>query len=340
MDNDISALTNKIAALEKENQKLNNQVALLKSELEHKTTILAQTNQELTESQSQYKQLLAKMVELSQKPTTIPQSDIDPQEVQSLQMQLREQQLAISALQDNLLHSKKKNYDLKSSRTFTADSNAYDQIYSLKKQTKKFKQELQLLEEDNQTLASEIHHWVSFSSRLYDILSDSLEKYPDFPIKDYQAQRRIIISLTKSLIKQNSLDIGQKVLLNELKEESQNSASMICDLQNRCAKIYKLIGNCKSSAGCFSKSTYQKVSGEITKLEEIMNSSELNPKKKTIHKKMDLDASSENNNDFFSQFGSKVQKLTNITKTLKNDYVELKKLQKAGYSDLYYSDNL
>jgi chromosome segregation ATPase len=59
----------KISELEKVNQALQNQIELFTNELSHKTFVLAQTNAELSDLQTQYKQVLQKLVELRQWPT-------------------------------------------------------------------------------------------------------------------------------------------------------------------------------------------------------------------------------------------------------------------------------
>jgi chromosome segregation ATPase len=59
----------KTSELEKANQALQNQTELVKKEFSHKTSILEQKNTELSDLQTQYKQVLQKLVQLSQRPT-------------------------------------------------------------------------------------------------------------------------------------------------------------------------------------------------------------------------------------------------------------------------------
>jgi uncharacterized protein YaaN involved in tellurite resistance len=89
----------RISELEKANQTLQNQIELVNNKLSHRTSILAQTNAELSDLQTQYKEVLQKLVELSQRPTA---SDFSATEERLYRSQLKEQSICISALQGRL----------------------------------------------------------------------------------------------------------------------------------------------------------------------------------------------------------------------------------------------
>jgi hypothetical protein len=96
----------RISELEKSNQTLQHQLELANNELSHKNAILSQTNSELTEMQSQYKQVLQKLAELNQRP---PPNELTSREEALFRSQLREQSLCISALQNRVWQSEHQN---------------------------------------------------------------------------------------------------------------------------------------------------------------------------------------------------------------------------------------
>lgn len=317
---DHSNANQRIFELEKENQDLKNQITLLQSELKHKTSILNQTNSELEESQTQYKQLLSKMVEMNQNLSS--SDDYDSGEVKALRLEIREQQKVISILENQLSHAEKKNFDIKSSMKFTANYKTFEEMRSLEKKNRKLQKINNEIAQDNQSLAAELHQWSNFSARIYYLLSDSLHHFPDFPINDQSAQRRIIISLEKELIKISSSYVERHISDQKLLNQSQKACTMITDLQNRCSRLSHLIGHRSTHIKDTDETMYKRVKGEILKPENIV--------KKNYSNDNQLIRDCENEIDFFSHFGNKVERLSKVTKQLKNDYYELKRLQEES----------
>jgi Asp-tRNA(Asn)/Glu-tRNA(Gln) amidotransferase C subunit len=95
----LSQTQTRIAELEKLNQKLQHDLDLAQSELQHKSAILAQTNTELAEMQTQYKEVLQKLTEVSEHP---PSKDLPSEQESLFRSQLREQSVCISTLQNRL----------------------------------------------------------------------------------------------------------------------------------------------------------------------------------------------------------------------------------------------
>jgi chromosome segregation ATPase len=96
----------RIGELEKANQSLQHQLELVNNELQHKNAILTQTNSELTEMQAQYKQVLQKLAEMSQRPSA---QELTSQEESLLRSQLREQSVCIGALQNRVWQAEHQN---------------------------------------------------------------------------------------------------------------------------------------------------------------------------------------------------------------------------------------
>jgi len=92
-------LRRSVAELEQKNQSLRSELELAHNELAHKSAILVQTSTELADLQTQYKQVLQKLVEVSQRPET---GTLEPAEERFYRTQLREQSACIAALEDRV----------------------------------------------------------------------------------------------------------------------------------------------------------------------------------------------------------------------------------------------
>ena len=89
-------LKDRVEELEKANQALQNQLELANNELAHKTAILTQTSNELSDLQKQYKQVLQKLVEMTQRLG----DDLTSESERLYREQLKEQSICIATLQD------------------------------------------------------------------------------------------------------------------------------------------------------------------------------------------------------------------------------------------------
>ena len=207
---DLSEMRSKISDLEKENLTLHSQIELSNNELSNKTTVLNQTNSELTELQKQYRESLDKIVELSKKTSN---RNLSPEEERIYRLQLAEQASCISTLQDRLWESENQRRQAIIYGSFSSSSGSFDRMQSAtnnkyysnheidctsnyrrpsfcdpipnidKAEKKIISLHHKLLEmsKQNDYFISELKGWSKFVIQIFNIATEALNEYPAFP---------------------------------------------------------------------------------------------------------------------------------------------------------------
>lgn len=237
---------------EKINQELQNKIELLTNELEHKTTILNKTTAELAESQKQYKQVLAKMVDLSQKPA---QKALSSLEEKIYRDQLTEQAMCINTLQNRLWRSEKlglqrASYPPSTSRShYCANSNKFSK-----------------LQEENERLKRENKHWENFCTHVYDCVTSHTQSTiinPDTDDTEYK--RHLTLGLLHKACSNKESVYKSDADYERLKQKYESANAFIHEMQLHCMKLHKMI---RSSEG--TRKT-ERIKGELTRIEEYVH---------------------------------------------------------------------
>lgn len=259
---EVANLRTKIAEIEKENMKLQNQVEILNNELSQKNAILNQTNKELTELQTQYRQSLDKIVELSTK-----SSDrvLTPEEERVYRNQLSEQASCIAALQDRLWESEN-TYSSRRRYSGQADPfSKYDNLYNrydlghnnyennsygfcdpipnidrAEKKIISLHQNLIDVSKENDYLKSELRKWSKFVISVFNVAAEGLNEYPGFPSNDIEAQRNATFSVVKRLAKMRTDSSHIYAKYNDMKEKYQKAKEYLKSIESRCNHLSQI----------------------------------------------------------------------------------------------------
>ncbi|OHT17122.1 hypothetical protein TRFO_12645 [Tritrichomonas foetus] len=240
----------KIADLEKENLSLQNQVEILNNELSQKNMILKKTNSELSELQTQYKQALDKIVELSHKSG---EKHMTSEEERIYRSQLAEQSVCISTLQDRLWDAEhqKKLAMLNSSDSYQYDRNKHGNynyhhgsfcdpipnIEMAEKKMMKLHQKLSDYSKENEFYISELRKWTSYNLKIFNIVSDALNEYPGFPSEDLNGQRRITVQMIEKLASLRSDATKIYAKYQTIKGKYENAKEYLNRIEQKCARL-------------------------------------------------------------------------------------------------------
>ncbi|OHT10012.1 hypothetical protein TRFO_20925 [Tritrichomonas foetus] len=243
---------------EKRIQGLENQVYLLKNELDQKDQILSQTNNELNKLQKSYKEALNKIVELSSKHTTNENDHIKHPENNSkiYKNQINKQSVIISDLNDRLWNSEfqrravdcyPKHFKFELFRNHSnnknndpENNNTINKIAFLKKELKK---------------------WRNCLILIFDICSDALERYYEFPKHDHGSQRRMTVDLVEQLAKKKT-DDSEIIRKYENLQKKYNELNTNMDrIKNKCNYLSEK-----------TKYINENKFGELSRIEETVKS--------------------------------------------------------------------
>lgn len=260
---DLSEMRSKISDLEKENLTLHSQIELLNNELSNKTTVLNQTNSELTELQKQYRESLDKIVELSKKTSN---RNLSPEEERIYRLQLAEQASCISTLQDRLWESENQRRQAIIYGSFSSSSGSFDRMQSAtnnkyysnheidctsnyrrpsfcdpipnidKAEKKIISLHHKLLEmsKQNDYFISELKGWSKFVIQIFNIATEALNEYPAFPTDDPSAQQKITLNVVNKLAKAHEETPKVYEKYSNLKEKYQELKNYLSTIEKRC----------------------------------------------------------------------------------------------------------
>jgi septal ring factor EnvC (AmiA/AmiB activator) len=162
----------KLASLEKANQALQNQIELLETELSHKTEILGKVERDKSDLQTQYKEVLQKLVEMSEK---TPGNGLTFEDERYYRTQLKEQSLCIATLENRLWEAEHQN------RIF--------RVHGHKCSSGKSSE----LEKENE-------QWRLFARQVYGLISSRFDDYEHFFDAPPDAQRTIALDLLRDYV--------------------------------------------------------------------------------------------------------------------------------------------
>lgn len=238
-----SQLKQTIAELERKNQELQNAVELARNELSHKTAILSQTSTELSELQTQYKQVLQKLVDMSQRSG----SDLTSEEERIYRAQLYEQSMCIATLEDRVWKSEHSN------RLYKVHGYKYPKEACSCNKMSDLRREIEMLKKENRK-------WSEFGSTVCSIVGIP----DDYTMSGGDVRRSILRKLEKH-------DQVSDAEYSKLKKKYDRSQEYIREIQARLDRMTRArdVEYSESSSVCGCRGALRGFGENVARLNNI-----------------------------------------------------------------------